>query len=503
MISWSYSVKEFKKISTLINILLVIFILNTLSGTVADPDLWGYLAFGKLFWQGGNFPYQDVYSYVPTLNPWVYHEWLTGVVFSPLYEKTGAMGLQLLKYLVGLITVYFIYLTARHRGAHPLAAATVLLITIGFINVGYSAVRAQIFTYFFFILTLYLLERYRKSRQWLLLGIIPITMLVWCNLHGGFVSGLGLIALYAAGEAIARRRFLPYVVILSLSIITTLINPYGLKYWSYILYAVTMPRPEIWEWGTAFQVIEIGSASMQGIYYVTIIFITFLFIWWGKWWRDITGLIILCVTLFQGLLHARHIVFFLILVGAYLPAIVTAFFREATVRPWVKVWQYGFVRIMCPVILLFLAGYAGYKFLSEDRLTLRIPSERTQDDKFYYPVGAINYIRNQDLRGNLLIHFDWGEYALWNLYPQCKVAIDGRYETVYPHLLTREYFNFLYGREKWGAFLEHYPPDMILVKTPSKIYSLLQKDINWRQVFADSGSALFKFYNKHLRHAHE
>lgn len=179
------------------------------------------------------------------------------------------------------------------------------------------------------------------------------------------------------------------------------------------------------------------------------------------------------------------------------------FFREATFRPWVKVWEYGFVRIMCPVILLSLTVFAGYKFLNEDRFALKTPSERTQDDKFYYPVGTINYIRNQDLRGNLLIHFDWGEYALWNLYPQCKVALDGRYETVYPHLLTREYFDFLYGREKWRAFLEHYPPDMILVKTPSKIYSLLQKEPDLRQVYADSGSVLFKFHNKHLRHAHE
>lgn len=39
--------------------------------SIADPDLWGYLSFGHLFWQGHKFPYQDVFSYVPTLNPWV------------------------------------------------------------------------------------------------------------------------------------------------------------------------------------------------------------------------------------------------------------------------------------------------------------------------------------------------------------------------------------------------------------------------------------------------
>jgi len=29
---------------------------------VADPDLWGYLAFGRPFWQSKSFPYRDVFS---------------------------------------------------------------------------------------------------------------------------------------------------------------------------------------------------------------------------------------------------------------------------------------------------------------------------------------------------------------------------------------------------------------------------------------------------------
>ena len=61
-----------------------------LTSTVADPDLWGYLAFGRLFWETSAFPYEDVFTYVPTLHPWVYHEWLTGVLFYPLYQNLGA-----------------------------------------------------------------------------------------------------------------------------------------------------------------------------------------------------------------------------------------------------------------------------------------------------------------------------------------------------------------------------------------------------------------------------
>ena len=88
----------------------------------ADPDLWGYMAFGRLFWESRQFPYQDVFSYTPTLNPWVYHEWLTGVLFYPLYQGFGPQGLQALKYVIALGTLALVYLTARVRGGHPLAA---------------------------------------------------------------------------------------------------------------------------------------------------------------------------------------------------------------------------------------------------------------------------------------------------------------------------------------------------------------------------------------------
>ena len=50
-------------------LLIIIFILYHLSTTTADPDLWGYLAFGRLFWDQRAFPYLDVFAYVPTLKP--------------------------------------------------------------------------------------------------------------------------------------------------------------------------------------------------------------------------------------------------------------------------------------------------------------------------------------------------------------------------------------------------------------------------------------------------
>src|SRR4030042_2846694 len=153
-------------LKTALGFLVVTGALHNLKNTLADPDLWGYLAFGRLFWETGKFPYEDVFSYVPTLSPWIYHEWLTGVLFYPLYQTLGPPGLQLARYTLGLAAAGLVYLTARKRGADPLAAA----LGVGggqlFLALGYSPVRAQVFTYGFFALYLYILEGARHTGNW-------------------------------------------------------------------------------------------------------------------------------------------------------------------------------------------------------------------------------------------------------------------------------------------------------------------------------------------------
>jgi hypothetical protein len=475
-------------------LLMVIAALFYLGHTKADPDLWGYLAFGRLFWTQGRFPYFDVFAYVPTLKPWVYHEWLTGVLFYPIYQTLGDTGLQILKYALGLATVGVTYYTARRRGADPLPTALILFIALGGLSMGYSPVRAQVFTYLFFAIFLYLLESARLSgnRRWLWV-LVPI-QIVWCNLHGGFLAGLGLILLYAVGEALSRRPFRAYLGWFLLAGLATLVNPYGLKYWIYLVRAVTMPRPEITEWLSLYGGYKQGIlASTDFFYFLILIVVAVLLVMWNRW-REITPALVTLLTLYLGVRHSRHLVFFALTFGAFMPVLLTAFFREFKTRPEIIPWiQRLGGKIPALVVILLIFIYA-YRLVSRNPLNLKFPSEPNPAAKFeiYYPVGAINYLQQRRLSGKLLVYFNWGEYCLWKLYPQCHVAIDGRYETVYPQSLNQEYFDFLNARKNWRNFLEHYPPDMILIELRSKLYSLLSRNPEWRQVYADPGCALFQ-----------
>jgi len=465
------------------------FYLALLGKNLADWDLWGYLAFGRLFWQGPAFPYQDVFSYTPTLNPWVYHEWLTGVLFYPLYQTLGGPGLQILKYGLGLATIGLIYLTARRRGAHPLVAALFLAIIMTVVRLAYYPVRAQVFTYFFFALSLFLLERARLSGRWRGLLLLPLMQIPWCNLHGGFMAGLGLIALYAAGEFFARRPFLPYALIFLAAVLATLVNPYGVAYWEYIIRAVTMPRPNITEWASVSRAYQTGLTNVALLIYLSGLVVMGLYVMWRCRWREITASLALAVTLYLGLRHIRHLFFFLLLVGAYLPVCLNVNVEYLRSLSWLKVrWNQRTTQLAVVTLLagLTLANLAVFALRNPVSLQLvEKPASPEDDDTFFYPVGAVKFIREQGLAGKILTLFHWGEYLIWELYPRCLVAFDGRYETVYPPEIEDKFFKFYYALPQWREFLEDYPPDLILLDKKTKIVELLGKEPHWREIYAD------------------
>lgn len=465
---------------------IIAWFLGVFSSHAADPDLWGYLAFGRLFWEQGSFPYHDVFSYMPTKAVWIYHEWLTGVIFFPIYQNFGACGLQVLKFTIGMLTVGFVYAIAVKRKAIPIFAFVVLILIGNVVRFGYSPVRAQIFTFLFFAFSLYILNYSKMHKKYnVLWWFVPIELL-WCNLHGGFVGGLGMIGLYAVGEFLAGRKFLPYAAILIIASLITFVNPYGFEYWQYIFQALLMPRPEIAEWKNLFAVILSGEYRGYGMLFIIVFVLTVTLILWHPKW-DITIMMILSVTAIMGFLHVRHMVFFALAAGAYLPAMLTQLWESLSSNPIIVKRYSRFRKMGIMLVVLILCSTAGssfYQFVSGTPFKLETSAA-------HYPVGAMEIIQKHHFKGNILPHFEWGEYLLWKLHPDCKVGMDGRYETVYHDNIGREYFDFLFARNHWKDFLRKYPHDMVLVKPDSKISGLLFIDSDWRLLYVGKDSALF------------
>jgi len=479
--------RSFPKIAGLIFFyaLFYFYFVLLFSRNIGDNDLWGYLSFGGIFWEEGYFPYRDIFSYTPTKPLWVYHEWLTGVLFYYIFNAWGPAGLQFLRYLIIIVTLSLIYLTALKKGGQPLSASIALIPAMLLISFGYLPVRAQIFTYLFFILTLYILESAQKTRKWSILWWLLPIQLVWCNLHGGFVAGLGLILIYALGEKLSKREAVPYIKIMIPAALITLINPYGFHYWPYLLKAVLMPRPEIDEWLSVMAALKSNVQDVPVFVFVILSLILTVALLFRRQ-RNLTDLLIIAAPLFLGYKSIRHGVLFGLVFGAYLPVILSEYWEGWRARA-LFFTRPSWIPQAFPVLLLISIYLWIYPSLSLPTA----PSFHILTPSPYFPVGAVKWIKEKGFKGNILPHFDWGEFLIWTCYPSCKVAMDGRYETVYEEEFSREYFDFLAGRDNWKTFLRKYPHEMVLLKANTKTHLLMLQELSWQVVYADQGSVLF------------
>jgi hypothetical protein len=107
------------------------------------------------------------------------------------------------------------------------------------------------------------------------------------------------------------------------------------------------------------------------------------------------------------------------------------------------------------------------------------------------PTAAIALLKEAGIAGNLAIHFDWGEYALWHLGPRIKVSVDGRRETVYSAKVYDENLNFMNGTGDWEAILRNYETGLALVSKSFPVFNLMKLKPDWILVYDDPEAALF------------
>ena len=85
----------------------------------ADPDLWGYLSYGRFFVQQGGPVEWDPFSYTCTSCTWIYFEYLSHISLWLAYSVGGALGLIGLKCALGGIAVGFVLKTVRSIEPRP------------------------------------------------------------------------------------------------------------------------------------------------------------------------------------------------------------------------------------------------------------------------------------------------------------------------------------------------------------------------------------------------
>lgn len=483
--------ENFKKIlffSTVFLFILAVCLLNN----EADRDLWHRLAVGKTFFDTGTLLKNDIFAYTPVKGLWVDHEWGSGVIFYYLTRFFGDYGLMALKIALLSLTIFFIYLTINllNKGKNNFRIIYFILTVIAIYPGFMSTLRSQAFTYLFFALWVYLFEKIRRDGK-VSLWIFPVTFVVWANLHGGFLAGVGLIGIYILGEFLNGKNYKKFLLILAVTLPFGLVNPWGIKFWEYLIPAVLMKRPYITEWEP--------FNFFDTVYNVTgfriLLFLTFFASLYKLLTAkikipDLTVVLLLLVTAVLSFRSERHVVFFAIASSIFIYKPLYEMFGKI-----LEILKNN-SKISLPAKYKRLLNFARegfiYAFLAGALLNVifSTPPVITLKQK-HYPLESIEFIRINKLSGNLLVPFNWGSYALWKLYPQCLVSIDGRYEETYSDKVYKENMDFYYGKKDWKVILNKYKTDMILIEKDSKAFRNASSLKDFKLVFKDKTSALF------------
>lgn len=440
----------------------------------ADYDIWHRLAAGELFFSLGHVAPVDIFAYTPVKELWIDHEWGSGVIFFFVADRFGEAGLGWLKFGLIFLTFLPVYLMNRKRTHEP-DAYRILFYVVFFYAILWGfvyTIRSQCFTYAFFAIWLYLIDLVKEGNKRILWAFPPMTI-IWANLHGGFLSGLGILLL--SGFPLTAFG----------SGLLTIINPYAFKYWEYLLDAVTMQRTFISEW-KSLDLFGPPIVAMGFKIFLLMVLITLPYLIIKKRkeikWAEI---LILCLTCYLSLKHVRHNVFFVIAAAAYMGEPFFQALKNYT----------GFVSekfLKNADFVKRAVGSAVYAIIIiSGGLTLIFIPLKINIDQKIFPVKSIEFIRENKIPGNLIVIFNWGGYALWNLYPQCKVSIDGRYEEVYPVSLVNESARFHYLGKDWQDLMNKYKTDIMLIDKSYPVYEELLALDGWTVVYTDEVSAVF------------
>jgi hypothetical protein len=263
----------------------------------------------------------------------------------------------------------------------------------------------------------------------------------------------------------------------------SLINPYGLKVWAFIFQSAAKVRPYLSEWGPIHPVEHFFSHAD----FMVLALITAVAVLASKK-RNITSCGILGLGLAAAIVMRRNIPLFAIIAGC----LGTCYVENAVGDKAAAIIARVPGKILALVLSLFLAASVFYALTFNKNNPLQIEVEK---DK--YPVDTLRFMKENSIEGNALVFFDWAEYSIWHLYPDCLMFLDGRFVSAYREKTIDAYFDFIYRAPGWSKALSEYPTDIVLIHKGNPVYKDMLALEGWTFVLEDNISGLFLKTDKH------
>jgi hypothetical protein len=201
---------------------------SNLTALLGDPDTYWHIVAGRWIIAHRAIPHVDIFSSSMLGAPWVPHEWLAEIIFAPLYDHLGWNGL-LLATALSFAGALAILTRALLRWVEPIYAIAGMATAWG-MALPHQMARPHVLTLpilVFWFVGLIEARRHDRAPPLWLAGL----MVLWANLHGGYVLGILFAFLFAAEAVVAApnqrarlatiRQWAPFLALAALAAFLT------------------------------------------------------------------------------------------------------------------------------------------------------------------------------------------------------------------------------------------------------------------------------------------
>ncbi len=445
-----------------------------------DTDVWWHLRSGATTLTQG-FIYRDTLSSTRNGAEWVNHSWGAQVILYGVYRLVGESGLSLLTATFATLGMMFVY---RACVGTVYARAFLLVLGASAAAVFWSP-RPQMFSFMLSAVYLYILYGY-KRQQFNGLVWLPVLMVAWVNLHGGYAIGFILVGAFIVAEGLAWlfnrggeavlgwKGMRSLMVVGCWMVLATLLNPYTYRILLIPFQTVGIQtlHQHIQEWQSPnfkrpevlpFVALLLGSVVLLGST--------------TRRMRWVDGLLF-CGTGYLALSAGRNIALFAVAVLPMLSEHVQAILEHGGVRllPKTRTSTVGGV-----VNLVLLAGVL--LGVSLKCLHVSAPTTLQPAHELHFPQRATAYLHEHPLAGKMFNSYNWGGYLTWFL-PDHPVFVDGRTD-LYGDELLQDYMTIYTLSDDGFALLAQYQIDWVIVEAYSPVGQQLPKHDGWRVHYQD------------------
>jgi hypothetical protein len=477
---------------------LLVFIMA--ARTPMDGDMWWHLRAGQETIQQRAPLLVDTFSFTRTGEVWINHSWLSQVGMAALFAWMGYYGLTIGVAILALGSLLFVLLQMEG----PSILKAFLLIFAGIVSAPVWSPRPQTVSLLMLAMVstvLFLYKRRGNNRLW----VLPLLMMVWSNLHGGYVLGFLCLGSMLAGEVlnhilgnngkevICWKRLGELLAWTAGSGLVVLINPNGLNMWRipFQTVGVQVLQSFIAEWASP----NFHELSQQPLLWMTFS----LLIAVGLSDQKLDGTDIVAVTGFGMMAYIARRNF-----GPFALVALPVLSRHlwAAFQQWRK-------RVRLPEkIIMFVESRQTKEVVNTSKVQRAINlmviglfgliaagkvvgvSHPVLVDGYLdqvYPVQAVTWIEAHDVQGNMLNEYNWGGYLDW-FSRKTPVFVDGRTDLYGDDVLV-QWLNIVQGGEGWQEDLESWQIEMVLVLPDRPVVSQLI-EAGWEVQYRDEKAIL-------------